>query len=402
MLRTKTILVGISTSLVLGLAPVASAGTATLDPTFATNGVLHLANTQLAVVDEMSVVGGSAFVGGLFSSGSRGHGGLAVANVTNAGSLNPSYGKSGVAHIKIPGRHYLRSGMTVAPDGSSVIVGQSHHQLWIARFTAAGIPDVSFSGDGIRSMSVDAPRQYYDDPVVATDSAGRTSFAVMESGKSGPNVLVTRLLPGGARDSSFAGDGSRRLNYGDWDFVDALAVDARDRVLVGTDVPTSRYGTNIGVITRLRTNGTFDHAFSSDGHVRFRLAPKMFTYPTAIEVDAGSITAGLTSGGTAYGALRMNSSGALDPNYGEGGILGLTCDCVAIDADVVDGQVAITGSRSDGSTLAVRISRSGTTIKQDHIDFNAASTYVASAVAISGQKTLISGSEPKTFVARTN
>jgi hypothetical protein len=267
-----------------------------------------------------------------------------------------------------------------------------------------GVPDTSFSGDGVRTIRIDASKYFYDDPVVVIDSAGRTTFAVMEEGRRGPNVRVTRFLADGPRDESFGSQGSLKLNYADWDYVDAIAVDAQDRLLVGTDASLTRQGSSVGFVTRLRVSGRHDTTFSSNGIVRVRLAPKMFTFPTDIDVDtSGDITAALTSGGTAYGAVRMSSSGRLDGDYGESGILGLTCSCVAADGDVIDGRVAITGVRSDGSSLVVRISRDGTSISQDHLDLDPSNDYdTASVVAISGGKTLLGGDDPRVYVARTN
>ncbi len=80
---------------------------------------------------------------------------------------------------------------------------------------------------------------------------------------------VVRLLPDGAPDTSFSGDGvadiAFELGGSHNDYANAVAIDALNRIVVVGQVQRATAGdTDFGII-RLLTNGTLDNTFSGDG-----------------------------------------------------------------------------------------------------------------------------------------
>ena len=108
-----------------------------------------------------------------------------------------------------------------------------------AATAAAGDLDPSFSGDGI---ATDSRSCAWD---VAVDSSDR--IVVTCAG------LVSRFRANGKLDQTFSGNGRAKLPFD----ADAIATDARDRVVVGGSAPTPEdtHDMQTFAVARLKANG---------------------------------------------------------------------------------------------------------------------------------------------------
>lgn len=399
----RRILVLCATGLIfLSVAPSAQAAVIPLDPSFAGNGKLRLPPEVVTHIDDVQSSGGYIYAAGVDERSDPKS--VVVLRFESNGALDVDYGSQGIFRRGLPGKPLKTAQIDVQPDGSSAVVFQSRSSVALVRLSSDGTPDRAFSGDGFRRWKVDSGR--YVEPRVAVDKLGRVVVSVMTTSRSGADILIFRFDPSGILDPDFGSAGVRRINLYDVDWNDALALDRRNRLLIGTDNAGSdgRHPRS-GALIRLRHNGAYDARFSDDGLARFGLAPRMTTWPIGIGIAAkGVITAGLTSGGTAFGAVRLRSDGTRINRYGQNGVFGVTCDCVATDADVRSGRVALTGYRGDRTTLAVRIDASGSALSQGWLDvFPAARDEVATAVSWSGSRLVLGGDAGRRgFVARTS
>jgi uncharacterized delta-60 repeat protein len=159
--------------------------------------------------------------------------------------------------------------LSLQPDGKALAVGFAsvgteayETRFAIARLTAAGALDASFSGDGKLTVGFGDDRE--EAFAVAVDSKRR----ILVGGVSNGNCAIVRLRPNGTLDPSFSGDGKLTFSFasdagGAFDQIFGLVPQGDGRVIVvGRATSTTGSGRRVG-IARLNENGSFDATFSS-------------------------------------------------------------------------------------------------------------------------------------------
>jgi uncharacterized delta-60 repeat protein len=383
-------------------APGVLAAQLALDPTFSDDGKTRIEGTdESGTVTSLEKHGGKIYASGWSVDAELAQ--IFVARYTDTGNPDLSYGTLGLSRT-LPGSDSLVGvGFDVDDVGGVAVVGQSFDRVIVGRLTPTGEPDTSFSGDGFRYLRHAGTNNAFD-PAVVIDGEGRLIVGTTVRRNPGLDASLYRLLPDGNLDKSFARDGIRRFNFGEKDWMDALAVDRRNRVVLGTDTESADNPNAPTRIVRLRENGTYDLTFSENGMMLVRLVPRSVTVPVAVGVRMnGVITVGLTNGSDAYGVARVRQDGELKRSYGDNGVLGLTCDCRVLEGDIVNGRVVLSGSRADATTLVTRISPDGSSISQGWIDLYPASRKEeVHAVTFDGTSSVLGGTVFDTaFLART-
>jgi uncharacterized delta-60 repeat protein len=176
--------------------------------------------------------------------------------------------------------------------------------------------DRSFSGNGFQTAFTSGGTAR----AVAVDAQDRIVLAGSTIGANA-DVAVARLLPGGALDGSFNGDGRFRLNLGVDEEVFDVTVAEGKVIVVG-----ERHGP-IGTkwfVIRLRTNGTLDPTFAGDGRVitdfgrRFEHARTVTVQPDGRILVGGSVSNGTSE---SWAFARYLDSGGLDRSFGGDGLV---------------------------------------------------------------------------------
>jgi uncharacterized delta-60 repeat protein len=176
---------------------------------------------------------------------------FAAGRWTSAGQLDTAF--SGAGLDPTPGRNIIDMtgagefdagfDLAVMPGDMALVVGDSEtgagpEQAALLRLTSAGEPDPTFSGDGKAFLSFlpdDA-----DVHAVALDGLGRIVIGGTANTLTDNLFMAARLLPTGAPDGSFSGDGkTTTVVASPDDFGQEVAVDPRTgRVVVaGLSVP---------------------------------------------------------------------------------------------------------------------------------------------------------------------
>lgn len=188
------------------------------------------------------------------------------------GDLDPTFGDDGVGVVAIPPVSSFDDlyAVTLQPDGKIVAVGRvdfGNDDVAVIRLHADGTLDDSFSGDGIAITSVGSGNARGSDVIVQADGAiVVTGRAVGASG--GTDVLLIRYLDNGTLDGTFGTGG-----------------------IVLTNVAGGTQSDNgIGIVQQ------------PDGKL----------------VVAGN---GFPGGVSQLHVLRYLSNGALDPDFGTGGVV---------------------------------------------------------------------------------
>jgi len=313
----------------LGLVvPELTADDGDLDGTFADAGQTDLGQGYVANV--LALRDGRIRLG--YWSGDAG-----VIALTAQGELETSFGAGGRRTIP-----YNMGGIdrTVAVlerlDGRLVVVlrGQddSERTPVLARLTAEGDLDTTFSGDGMHelffssswSVLVLAAAIQNDGKIVL---AGRC-FECLSAGET--DTFLARYLSTGVADTNFGSSG--RVVFDavegatDYDYATAVLVDLDGRIVVGGE--SQRDGLARPYVARRLANGDPDPDFAgADGIRTLTGAPEQRVTALAYDANGRRIVVGTSAGSSASpdfaGLARINESGVPDILFSGDGIVPL-------------------------------------------------------------------------------
>ncbi len=347
-----------------------------LDTTFGTNGFAPFPGGAVDVAinsNNQIIVAGSQFTGSGFQ--------FLVARYLADGSLDRSFGNQGIQQTAFSDVRANASALTLQPDGKIVVVGVgsdasvTYRDVIVARYLPSGALDLSFSGDGKASASINA-FDYANDVAILEGSdiliagstlAGATyDIALWRFNSTGSlntnfdgdgirtidftgtddeaygvavssaNVItvvgytkvgsytdtaIAQVNASGALITSFDGDGRAVTNVGSGDDrANAVVIDSLGRIVVTGFAGSPAAITNVTVL-RYNTNGSLDTTFDTDGIATTDIASRSDVgHDIAINSSGQIIVAGsadLQLSPSNYDALlvRYNSDGSLDTNY---------------------------------------------------------------------------------------
>jgi uncharacterized delta-60 repeat protein len=230
----------------------------------------------------------------------------------------------------------------------------------VALASSGGL-DPSFGTAG--TVLLDRPTSTFPTPA-ALVSGGSIVVVTSANGK----VVVSRLLPGGAPDPTFDGDGQAIIqSAGHYLWAYGLAVQPDGKIVVAGATSTAT-GSD-AMVWRLMPdggsgapNGALDPTFDTDGIAELHSDDDNTARAVAIRPDGKIVVAGtaFTSPGPQRVAVwRLNAgggpgttNGALDPGFDTDGVAGISDSSTDIVNSLVlqpDGKIVIAGSTSRGS-----------------------------------------------------
>ncbi len=235
----------------------------TLDPSYATNGLLRIgfgglgsrANAVKIQADNKAVVVG-------FSKTTSANNDYAIARINTDGSLDTDFSNDG-KHVVPFGTYDMATALAIQTDGKILVGGDAENQLGLVRFTAFGVLDNTFGIGG----KVLTP--------IAGGTEKITSVAVQTNGKivcggtrynnASFNFLLVQYNPNGTLDQTFgtAGITTTDIDNNSEDLATSIALQTDAKILlVGT---CNTNGTDYFAINRFNNNGILDSTFSTDG-----------------------------------------------------------------------------------------------------------------------------------------
>lgn len=262
----------------------------------------------------------------------------------------------------------------VEPNGRIVVAGESSPigvldgSMVMARFTAEGLLDTGFSGDGRLDFD---PTLYYERGLtLAAHPQGGYVVAGVGRRQAVPFANVQglfRITDAGALDTTFTGDsenaslvpGQVVVSIGaDPDDVAAawaLTVQSDGKILTGGTTTNGSSTAFVPYVARFDADGSFDAGFGSGGRA-FPTFPDTNGQIDDLAIDSnGRIYASGNTFGTVpqIGVVaRLTPSGALDPTYG-GGVAPVTTLGSALGlAITADGSQLASGSSGQSVGLS--------------------------------------------------
>jgi uncharacterized delta-60 repeat protein len=232
----------------------------------------------------------------------------------------------------------------IQPDGKVLAVGTQagDNNFAVARFNADGTPDTAFAGDGTAEI------------VFNTEdiSIGRTAalqpngkIVVSGSGGSGGDASVARLNSDGSLDTSFNGDGKRRL-LDPGGSARAVLVQPDGKIVLGLDNP--------GVsAARLNPDGSLDTGFDGDG----LLDGPVRASAAVLQANGKILLAGRRDGNEQAALVRLQPGGSFDSTFSADGlqVLDPTFGNALGVALQANGRIVAGGTTVFGNAFAARL-----------------------------------------------
>ena len=262
-----------------------------------------------------------------------------------SGKLDPSFGRKGVASVRVAGGlHSALSGIASSADGSVVVGGTNDRKrLVLARFDARGRLDRRFGGDGVVSHRVQYPYALARQPDGRLIVVGMTNMPRRD-------WFVLRLRPDGSRDPAFGGgDGLVVTSFGRGpDAARAVTIDSRGRILVaGTTNGTfacTKQCVQLRVVRYLPT-GRIDPSFATAGGSPLPIEPAEDMLGLALERDGRILVAGTSRVGATqdsqFAIWRLGPNGRRDRSFGTGGVLEVNPTSGRTNRDFLTAVVAL-------------------------------------------------------------
>ena len=223
------------------------------------------------------------------------------------GSLDPSFGSTGVIHWAALSGHVLSQ-----PDGNVIVTGASDASGRVFRFDGAGVPDPSFGTDGAASTSP------VSNPIGAVLQSGGN--IVVAGGTSVPGeCALVRVDAQGELDPTFGSGGvvTPPLACGE------LIRGTDDTIVVAGRLSDPTKGTTALAMARYDHDGNPDGSFGTGGLVVEDFGGDwLLVGALLVQPDGGIVVAGtMRSAAVLYtlALARFDANGTLDPSFGEGG-----------------------------------------------------------------------------------
>ncbi len=211
---------------------------------------------------------GRIVVAGWTSDGSDAD--FALARYTAAGNLDATFGAGGKVTTGFGGGSAdYAAAVAIQPDGRIVVAGSAADgdaDFALARYTAAGNLDATFGAGGKVTTGLGSGTAD-EATTIAIQDNGRIVVAGWTSDRGDADFALARYTAAGDLDASFSGDGwaTEEVSTGTGDYARAVAVQTDGRIV--TAVETQDRGDFDFALARYTAGGTLDPAFGTDGRV---------------------------------------------------------------------------------------------------------------------------------------
>ncbi|MBC8100949.1 MAG: hypothetical protein H7Y11_16025, partial [Armatimonadetes bacterium] len=340
--------------------PAAAADAGSLDTSFDGDGIVTIdfGNVGDFAQDVVLDADGKIIVAGYSFNGVNDD--FALVRLNTDGSLDTTFDGDGKVITDFGGNDQAY-GVALDSLGRIILAGYSdvdaNEDVAIAVYTPNGVLDVSFAGDGLLnydSLGLNKNDYARDVDVDSADKIVIAGYALEDFGGS----LVARFNADGTLDASFG----VRYETVIYDFLQAVQVDAAQRVLAVGEDDVSRHTSNGTLdttfggdgrvtlsccidaydmvslasgkilfsggtgtyITRINSDGSADTSFSSDGELAFSLTGDDYALAVAVDSQARIVTAGYytpTTNNTEFAITRVDNGGNVDVNFGNNGVV---------------------------------------------------------------------------------
>lgn len=258
--------------------------------------------------DGRIIVAGAAVAPGFSSPPSAG----LLLRLNADGRMDTTFGTGGAARVS-PVKGVVS--VALRPDGRILVLGDGldSGDVVVARHTSDGVLDGAFGVSGAATIDLGSGADSAAGLTVAADGSvvvvGTTRTGTITSGdivrSNGPRregLVVARLGPDGALDPSFGAAGIRSVPFAECNArAGAVALLADGGMIVAGSVSTP-HGDDLALV-RLDAQGAPDTGFAANGSLLIDAGGEERAGALAVQADGGMVAAG--SSGVPYGPTRV-------------------------------------------------------------------------------------------------
>ena len=313
---------------------------------------------------------------------------FAIARYNTDGIPDSSFSDDGMQITDIASGNAYVNSITIQSDGKLLALGYTvsgaNTYIAAARYDTLGSLDNSFHGDGILTTLVDHINQgstFYTSTAIQND--GKILAAGYTWNGSNYDFALARYNTDGSLDNTFSGDGKQTTDFDSTDDkATAIIIQNDGKILVGGSA-----GDNSG-LARYNTDGSPDISFDGDG-----IQITDFGSPDSITSIALQSDGKIIVGGSSL--ARYNIDGSLDTSFdGDGKVTPpFNCNAVAVQKD---GKIVIVGV--DGPLSVARYNINGSVdstfhngIPDSFLDLGGGVQLIGTSIAIQNDGRIVIG-----------
>ncbi|MBN1535819.1 MAG: hypothetical protein JW908_03725 [Anaerolineales bacterium] len=279
---------------------------------------------------------------------------VVMARYSEDGSLDTTFGTSGIYTASINGTDGRFYAAALQPDGKIIVVGYSvsggNKAFLVTRFTADGALDTTFGSSGMTYSSFGAgDDQAYD---VAIQEDGKIVVAgSAESTTLLYDFVIARYTDAGVLDTTFNPGGTPGyaivpLQSDARDYAKHVAIQSDGKIVATGPVETGNFSNIYNMATiRLTSAGALDTTFNSTGIAAYYGSDSADTCGGMEIQNDGKIVMAAVVGSSNIGAIRYTTAGAVDTTFSPADS-GST-DIVKDAALQPDGKLVVTGFKNE-------------------------------------------------------
>lgn len=232
------------------------------------------------------------------------------------GQLDAAFGDAGRVIIDLGGEKGLLKGVAVQADGGIVAAGRiGDGDALVVRLTARGALDTTFGVAGVRRLDL-------GDTEIAEAVAVQPDGKIVVAGftYSHTNGVVWRLDSRGVLDAGFGVGGVAIIEGGADEYLHDVAIDSAGRIVVAGSSGTG--SSSVMTVNRLDAHGRADPTFDGeDGAVSIPSRGGLASaYGVDVQADRKIVLTGWTPDLDDLAVYRFTEAGALDVGFGTGGV----------------------------------------------------------------------------------
>ena len=300
----------------------------TIDSSFGSGGiVVTKIGSYFNVITSVAIQNdGKIVAAGYCNDGSKNE--FALARYDSRGSLDSSFNGDGKLAFSIRSHDDRLNSMVIQADGKILVAGQSSNAYFfdfaMARYTADGYPDNSFSGDGKLITSLGHSESVINSIAIHPD--GKIVAAGSVRNSINPDFALARYKIDGSLDNSFDGDGTVTTAIGAHDDVATAMVIQPDgkMILAGSSTRVPTVCEDFSLV-RYNTDGSTDNGFDNDGKlIIFLQSANDVVTSMGVQRDGKLVVAGYSiesSFETLLAVSRFKTNGDLDSSFAVNGKL---------------------------------------------------------------------------------
>lgn len=278
-----------------------------------------------------------------------------IGQLKQDGTVDSSFGTNGFTRIDISGND-TAAALAIQSDGKIILAGCSgavfnRTNITVIRLTSSGLPDITFDGDGMKSIPIGLYSSKANCLAIQPDGKILIGCFSSPSLLSGKDFTVIRLKPDGSFDNTFDGDGKAYIAVSNLDDICySMKIQDDEKIILAGSTGSGQ--NNDFAVVRLKVNGALDNTFDGDGKKIISLGFNSdVATSVAIQSNGKIVVAGYTYNGNDNDAaiVRINANGSLDNSFDADGIAIFNypgTDEVINGINIqLDGKIVITGSQ---------------------------------------------------------